>query len=198
MSPPARPRPSRPPRPPRAPGALRLLPGGVQQHLAGHEARAFEGDHASLKLWLRLLACATQIETEIRRRLRSQFGTTLPRFDYLAQLHRHADGLRMNELSRHLMVTGGSVTGLTDQLEKDGWVQRESAPDDRRAFVLRLTPPGRAAFERMAAAHEAWVVELLGGLNATERRTLHGLLGRLRVTTAERAAAEPADPTQTA
>lgn len=189
MSPPARPRPSRPPRTARA---LRLVPDGVQQHLAGHEARAVEGDHASLKLWLRLLACATQIETEIRRRLRLQFGTTLPRFDYLAQLHRHADGLRMNELSRHLMVTGGSVTGLTDQLEKDGWVQRASAPDDRRAFVLRLTPQGRAAFERMAAAHEAWVVELLAGLNATERRTLHGLLGRLRVTTAERTALDAA------
>lgn len=187
---------------------LRLLPGGVDRHLAGHEARAGEGDHASLRLWLRLLACATQIETEIRRRLRAQFGTTLPRFDYLAQLHRHPEGLRMNELSRHLMVTGGSVTGLTDQLEKDGWVQRDSAPDDRRAFLLRLTPTGRGAFERMAAAHEAWVIELLGGLNATERRTLHGLLGRLRVTTAERAAVpgtavpdplpDAPDPTETA
>ncbi len=190
MSPPVRPRPSRPPR---AARELRLVPGGVQQHLAGHEARAVEGDHASLKLWLRLLACATQIETEIRRRLRAQFGTTLPRFDYLAQLHRHPEGLRMNELSRHLMVTGGSVTGLTDQLEKDGWVQRESAPDDRRAFLLRLTPTGRAAFELMAAAHEAWVIELLGGLNAAEQRTLHGLLGRLRVTTAERTALDGAD-----
>ena len=35
----------------------------------------------SLKLWLRLLSCSTQIETEIRRRLRTQFGITLPRFD---------------------------------------------------------------------------------------------------------------------
>ena len=116
--------------------------------LGGHESRAADGDHASLKLWLRLLACSTQIETEIRRRLRAQFGTTLPRFDYLAQLHRHPEGLRMNALSRCLMVTGGSITGLTDQLEKEGQVQREHAPDDRRAFLLRLTPAGRSAFER--------------------------------------------------
>jgi DNA-binding MarR family transcriptional regulator len=149
---------------------------------AGHEARAAESDHASLKLWLRLLACSTQIETEIRRRLRTRFGTTLPRFDYLAQLYRHPDGLRMNELSRHLMVTGGSITGLTDQLETEGWVQREQAAEDRRAFVLRLTPTGRIAFEQMAAEHEAWIIELFSGLNANERSTLHGLLGRLRVT----------------
>jgi len=188
---------SRAARTPRPATPLRLVAGRVDAHLAGYEARTVETDHASLKLWLRLLACSTQIETEIRRRLRVQFGTTLPRFDYLAQLHRHADGLRMSELSRHLMVTGGSITGLTDQLEKEGWVQRESAPDDRRAFVLRLTPEGRAAFDRMAAAHEGWVIELLGGLNATERRTLHGLLGRLRVTTAERTALGEGAPMRT-
>jgi DNA-binding MarR family transcriptional regulator len=165
---------------------LRLMQGLGDQLDAGHEARADEGDHASLRLWLRLLACSTQIETRIRRRLRLQFGTTLPRFDYLAQLHRHPEGLRMNELSRHLMVTGGSITGLTDQLEHEGHVQRDNAPDDRRAYLLRLTPAGRTAFEHMAAAHEAWVVELLGGLNTHERLTLHGLLGRLRVTMAER------------
>lgn len=161
---------------------LRLVQGLTGDLPAGHEARAAETDHASLKLWLRLLACSTQIETEIRRRLRVQFGTTLPRFDYLAQLHRHPEGLRMNELSRHLMVTGGSITGLTDQLEREGVVQREPSPADRRATLLRLTPAGRDAFERMAAAHEGWVIELLGGLNAAERHTLHGLLGRLRVT----------------
>ncbi len=161
---------------------LRLVQGLDGQADAGHEARAAETDHASLKLWLRLLACSTQIETEIRRRLRVHFGTTLPRFDYLAQLHRHPEGLRMNELSRHLMVTGGSITGLTDQLEQEGFVQREQAPEDRRAFILRLTPAGRSSFEKMAAAHEGWVIELLAGLNSNERLTLHGLLGRLRVT----------------
>lgn len=161
---------------------LRLVQGLDGQLDAGHEARAAESDHASLKLWLRLLATTTQIETEIRRRLRTHFDTTLPRFDYLSQLHRHPEGLRMNELSRHLMVTGGSITGLTDQLEQEGFVQRAPSPDDRRATLLRLTPAGRAAFERMAAVHEAWVIELLGGLNAAERSTLHGLLGRLRVT----------------
>ncbi|HET6599521.1 MAG TPA: MarR family transcriptional regulator, partial [Burkholderiaceae bacterium] len=106
----------------------------------GHEARAGSGDHAALKLWLRLLACATQIESEIRRRLRAQFGVTLARFDYMAQLYRYKDGLKMRELSRYLMVTGGNVTGLTDDLERDGLVAREAAPADRRAWILRLTP----------------------------------------------------------
>ena len=33
----------------------------------GLEGRALASDHAALRLWLRLLACTTDIETEIRR-----------------------------------------------------------------------------------------------------------------------------------
>lgn len=152
----------------------------------GLEARAAADDHAALKLWLRLLACSTQIETEIRKRLRTRFGITLSRFDYLAQLHRHPEGLRMNALSRYLMVTGGNITGLTDELEKEGLVRREPSAQDRRAFVLKLTPEGRERFESIAAEHERWVVQLLGGLKPSEHKTLYGLLGNLRVTIAER------------
>jgi DNA-binding MarR family transcriptional regulator len=150
----------------------------------GLEARVGSDDHMALKLWLRLLACSTQIETELRRRLRKAFGITLARFDYLAQLHRHPEGLRMNVLSRYLMVTGGSITGLTDELEKEGLVLREDAPDDRRAFLLRLTPQGRQAFENIAAQHEAWAIQLFSGLPTGDRRTLYDLLGHLRVHTA--------------
>ena len=71
---------------------------------------------ALLRLWLRLLTCTQLIEKQVRTDLREQWGTTLPRFDYLAQLQRHPGGLRMNALSRYLMVTGGNITGLTDQL----------------------------------------------------------------------------------
>jgi DNA-binding MarR family transcriptional regulator len=147
----------------------------------GLEARLSGDDHHSLRLWLRLLACSTDIETEIRKRLRKQFGMTLARFDYLAQLHRHPDGLRMSALSRYLMVTGGNVTGLTDELEKDGLVQRDAEPGDRRSWRVSLTPKGRKVFERIASEHEQWVVEMFGGLGDDERHALFDLLGKLRV-----------------
>ena len=84
----------------------------------GHEARSNGADHAALKLWLRMLACTTQVEDEIRKRLRLRFDISLPRFDYMAQLYRQPEGLKMSELSRYLMVTGGNVTGLTDELDR--------------------------------------------------------------------------------
>jgi len=147
----------------------------------GHEARVQTGDHAALKLWLRMLSCVTEIEAEIRRRLRESFGISLARFDYLAQLHRHPDGLKMRDLSRYLMVTGGNVTALTDDLERDGLVTRESSPTDRRSWIVHLTPQGRRGFEAMAREHERWVVELFSSLDARAVQQLHQHLGALRV-----------------
>ena len=147
----------------------------------GHEARAGRGDHAALRLWLRMLASTTQIEAEIRKRLRERFDITLARFDYMAQLYRYKDGLKMRVLSRYLMVTGGNVTGLTDDLVRDGFVVREASPDDRRAWIVSLTPKGRRSFETMASEHEQWIHEMFSGLDMKTVRQLHSQLGQLRV-----------------
>lgn len=163
----------------------------------GLEARVTEDDHQSLRLWLRLMSCTNQVEAEIRRRLRTQFGMSLARFDYLAQLHRHADGLSMRALSNYLMVTGGNITGLTQELEKEGWVSREVDPADRRSFRVRLTPQGRETFERVATVHESWVVSMFAGLRVTDRQQLVDLLGQLRLHVAQaedESAAAPAAP----
>ncbi len=150
-----------------------------------HESRLRDGDHDALRLWLRLLTCTNLIEAQIRADLRNFAQSTLPRFDLMAQLYRHPEGLKMGELSRRLMVTGGNVTGIADQLVKEGLVQRETHSEDRRAFLLKLTAAGRKAFARMAAQHEEWVVGLFGGLADIERETLYQLLGRLKSTLKE-------------
>ncbi len=160
----------------------------------GHEARAVAGDHIDLKIWLRLLACSTQIEQQISQRLRARFGITLARFDYLAQLQRHPDGLRMNALSRYLMVTGGNITGLTDQLAKEGLVERVDDPDDRRSWRVALTPKGRSDFAAMAAEHETWLTAMFEGLGAGDKDQLFAQLGRLRVHLAQHQATLEAAP----
>lgn len=163
-----------------------------------HEARAAADTHVDLKIWLRLLTCSVQIERHIRRRLRARFGLTLPRFDYLAQLDRHPHGIRMNVLSQCLMVTGGSITGLTDQLVKEGLVARLDDPVDRRSYLIALTGKGRREFAVMAAEHERWLTELFDGLSASYKQTVYDQLGRLRghvtVRTADLDAADAPPP----
>lgn len=155
------------------------------------ETRASDDHHQALRLWLRLLACTGLIETEIRSRLRSGFGTTLPRFDLMAQLERHPAGLRMTELSRRMMVTSGNITGITDQLVVEGLVKREPDARDRRAFVVKLTPAGRRLFDRMAAEHEGWIAELFAGLAPGDIQRLYTLLAKLKGHVAALQAAQP-------
>jgi DNA-binding MarR family transcriptional regulator len=137
-------------------------------------------DHSALRIWLRLLTCTQLIERRVRSGLREEFATTLPRFDLMAQLERHREGLKMNELSRLLMVTGGNITAIVDQLEKEGQVERLDDSADRRAFRIRLTPAGEKSFTEMARAHEQWVVELLAGLTRKEHDELLKLLAKLK------------------
>lgn len=124
------------------------------------------GSKMELRLWLRLLSCSNLISGEIRRRLRTEFDVTLPRFDVMAQLHREPNGLRLGDLSRRMMVTNGNITGLIDRLVQEGLVMREADPNDRRATTVRLTRAGTTMFRLMASAHEAWIHEMFAGLSA--------------------------------
>jgi len=149
------------------------------------ETIARSDDHRALRIWLRLLTCTQLIEREVRSRLRHEFATTLPRFDLMAQLERHPEGLKMNALSELLMVTGGNVTAIVDQLAKEGLVERLDEPADRRAFRIRLTRAGERAFGEMARAHEGWVVEMLSGLTRKEHAALLELLAKLKTSAVE-------------
>ena len=144
------------------------------------ETRAHSEHAAALRLWLRMLACTNLVEGNVRTRLRQDFDITLPRFDLMAQLERTPQGMKMGELSKRMMVTGGNVTGITDQLVNEGLVKRMDNPDDRRAYIVKLTAKGHKEFARMAAAHEEWIVELFGGLGETQRDQLYDLLAKLK------------------
>jgi DNA-binding MarR family transcriptional regulator len=148
---------------------------------AGMDARLSEDHHESLRLWLRLLTCTHLIETHVRKALAAQFKTTLPRFDLMAQLERAPNGLQMGELSRRMLVTGGNVTGIVDQLQSSGLIVRTEDPADRRAYRVKLTKEGRRLFGLMAAEHETWIVKLFAGMPKREQSVLNESLSRLRV-----------------
>ena len=144
------------------------------------EARGHSEHPEALRLWLRMLTCTQLVEKQVRTHLREQFDTTLPRFDLMAQLERSPEGLKMNELSRRMMVTGGNVTGVTDQLVAEGLVERLDVAGDRRAYRVRLTARGRKAFDEMARQHEAWIVGAFEALSPREVESLHKLLGKVK------------------
>lgn len=146
----------------------------------GSGRRASSGDHELLRLWLRLFTCTSMIERVLGSRLKREFGSTLPRFDLLAQLERAPSGLRMRELSSRLLVTGGNVTLLVQSLVREGYVTRTRAADDGRSAIVALTAAGRRYFARMARAHAGWVSELLQDVPVAERARINEMLGMIK------------------
>jgi DNA-binding MarR family transcriptional regulator len=135
-------------------------------------------------MWLRLLRATRAIEAELRERLRVRFAITLPQFDVMAALARHAEGMTMTELSRMLIVSNGNVTGIIERLVTDRLVARQPAPGDRRSFLVRLTPRGQSHFAAIARAHQDWVDKLLADFDPAEVQAiithLDGLPARVR------------------
>ncbi len=138
------------------------------------------GTREKLRLWLRLLRTTRSIEAELRRRLRTQFGITMPRFDVMAALARSPGGMTMTELSRVLVVSNGNVTGIIDGLVADRLVMRIPAPEDRRATFVRLTPTGARQFEAMAATHAGWIEDMFADLELDDVASTMSTLARLR------------------
>jgi DNA-binding MarR family transcriptional regulator len=110
-----------------------------------------------LRLWLQMLKAMRHVEGMLREKLRAGYDTTLPRFDVLAALHAAPEGMKMSELSTHLMVSNGNVTGVVDRLVNDGFVARQTVESDRRAFMVQITDAGRDLMDEMTREHLGWI-----------------------------------------
>lgn len=132
-----------------------------------------------LRLWIRLLRVTRLTEAQLREFLRVEHGSTLPRFDVMAALHRSNGELTMSELSRMLLVSNGNTTTVVDRLELDGLVVRRQSADDRRVVRVALTDEGRQHFERLAVDHEAQVDSLFSTISTKDLDALEAVLQRL-------------------
>jgi DNA-binding MarR family transcriptional regulator len=144
------------------------------------ESGVADDDRIDLRVWLRLLTCTNLIEQKVRRNLRTEFDTTLPRFDVLAQIARSPEGQPMRELSRRLMVSNGNITPLIDRLVEEGLVERNPSPDDRRVQHVKLTRAGKVALDKMIPRHKHWVSAMMGDLSRGQAEELYTVLGDLK------------------
>lgn len=141
------------------------------------------------RVWLRMMACGNIIENELSNRLRGEFGTTLARFDVLAEIARPPLDPTMSELSQRLMVTKGNITDVIGRLESEQLVTRRRDPDDARVSRVQLTSNGRKLIDAMIPAHNAILAELLREFDRDRLEQLDALLAHLR--TALRAGRRP-------
>lgn len=130
---------------------------------------------------LLLLKCAKRLEQLLAGSFRDGHGSSLPRFDVLANLDlADAHTLSTSQLARLLIASQGNITRLLDRMEQDGLVERRPNAEDRRVSDITLTAAGAAKFREMASDHEHWMAQVFDVLSDTEAAQLIRLLRRIR------------------
>lgn len=126
-------------------------------------------------LTLLLLDAARAVEARAEGAL-AEVGLSLAKLGALRHLILATEPLTLSHLAERHCCGKSNVTQLVDRLEMDGYVARESDPDDRRSVRATVTPAGRAAYERasaLLAEHERAIDAQLGsGRRATLARDL--------------------------
>ncbi|WP_446664100.1 MarR family winged helix-turn-helix transcriptional regulator [Flexivirga sp. B27] len=79
-------------------------------------------------------------------------------------------------LAEHAGVSRAAMTGRLDKLERAGLIVRSPDPADGRGVVVRITPDGRSAWDRIIGRWSAAEQDLLGGLSVAELTRLNALL----------------------
>ena len=142
----------------------------------------------ALALWVKLARAFAVFNHRTSEHIRS-FGLTQAQFGALECIG-HRGPLTLGALCRKRLVSGGNMTVVVDNLERDGLVERVRSTQDRRTIVVRLTPKGKALFVRIFRPHAEYVASLTEALTGSEQLRLSFLLKKLGRAVADDGAAQ--------
>lgn len=131
----------------------------------------------SVLAWIHLMRIHHKVQRREIAHL-AQYDLTLPQFEVLARLQRE-EGITQQRLADHLLVTKGNVCGLMERMAEQGLVERRADPDDRRAYMLYLTPKGKALIQEVLPTQNRLIGEQIGKLDAEKQKALLDLLAEL-------------------
>ncbi|KAB8064678.1 MarR family transcriptional regulator [Janthinobacterium violaceinigrum] len=148
------------------------LLGDVQRRAIGGGVPAAMGQ---LRLCFELLGLASAIDGDCATRL-GRHGLSEGKFVLLFLLRDAPKGLSPHELAERAGVTRGTITGLLDGLERDGFLARHADQLDRRKLLVRLSAKGEAAAATLVDEHAQWIASLFADFTQQEMQLLSSLL----------------------
>jgi MarR family 2-MHQ and catechol resistance regulon transcriptional repressor len=131
----------------------------------------------ALGMWVKLARAHDTFAKKADEDIRS-YGLTTPQFGVLECLG-HLGAMTLGELCKKQLVSGGNMTVVVDNLEKEGLVERIPSKEDRRSIGVRLTAKGKKLFDEIFIKHAKCVSNLAGNLSEKEQEELAGLLKKL-------------------
>jgi MarR family 2-MHQ and catechol resistance regulon transcriptional repressor len=131
----------------------------------------------ALSTWVKLARSFTSFSKKSTEQIKS-FELTQPQFAVIEALG-HLGPLKVGEICNKMLVSGGNMTLVLDNIEKLGYVERIPSKKDRRAIDVQLTVKGKELFDRIFASHAEHITRLMSVLTAEEQKTLGDLLKKL-------------------
>jgi MarR family transcriptional regulator, 2-MHQ and catechol-resistance regulon repressor len=131
----------------------------------------------ALSLWVKLTRAHDTFGHLTAANIRS-FGLTSAQFGVIECLG-HLGTMLIGDLTKKHLVSGGNMTVVVNNLEKEGLVERSVNVKDHRAFYVKLTPKGKHLFEKIFLKHAQHIVKLASVLSESEQAELGLLLKKL-------------------
>ena len=131
----------------------------------------------ALSMWVKL-ARASSIFGKLTSIDIQSYGLTQPQFSVIESLG-HLGPMKMGSFCAKLLTSGGNITVVIDNLEKDGLVERVPSKEDRRAITVQLTHKGQKLFNEIFTKHAQFVTKTASVLSENEQVQLSGLLKKL-------------------
>lgn len=131
----------------------------------------------ALAMWVKL-ARAYAVFNKLTVRDIRRHGLTQPQFGAIECLY-HLGPMTIGDLSRKMLVSGGNMTCVVDNLEKEGLVRRIQREEDRRSVLVELTEAGHRLIARIFPEHAAVIAQVGSVLAPEEQEHLARLLKKL-------------------
>jgi len=131
----------------------------------------------ALSLWVKL-ARASSTFGRLSGKDIERYGLTQPQFG-VVEILGHLGPMTIGEVGRKMLVTGGCITVILDNLEKEGLVERIRSTEDRRVIKVQLTTKGHLLFNEVFTQHAERVTQLASVLTEDEQTQLSQLLKKL-------------------
>jgi len=131
----------------------------------------------TLDTFVKLTRCTNSLLARLAER--SSIGEfTYSQFAVLEALY-HLGPMTAGEVSQKILKSGGNLTLVIDNLERDGLVRRERDSKDRRMIHVHLTASGKGKVEAVLPGHVAALVDEFKVLSAKEQEMLGELCRKL-------------------
>ncbi len=138
----------------------------------------------ALNTWMKLARAFSTFNRMTTENIKN-YGLTQPQFAVIEILG-HLGPLRVGEICKKMLVTGGNMTLVLDNVEKMGLIERIHSKEDRRAIVVQLTKEGKDLFDKIFYSHAEYVTQLMSVLTQEEQKTLGDLLKKLGIALSNR------------